>query len=122
MFRTFLLLSNSALKVLVEIRQGLGEDAKLRFNMTKVEIYIPGVRRERARKIVLRNIEQDLPTEHGCLSGSNMVRIFSTSLQVMPQLFRIIMGPVPQVRDAAIVSRTLWDASTEAPTTLRPCT
>jgi hypothetical protein len=54
--------------------------------MTKVEIYIPGVRRERARKIVLRNIEQDLPTEHGCLSGSNMVRIFSTSLQVMPIL------------------------------------
>ena len=28
----------AALKVLVEIRQRLGEDAKLRFNMTKVQI------------------------------------------------------------------------------------
>ena len=31
----------TALKVLVEMRQRLGEDAKLSFNMTKVKIYIP---------------------------------------------------------------------------------
>jgi len=39
----------AALKVLVEIRQLLGEDAKLCFNMTKVKIYIPCVSRDRAR-------------------------------------------------------------------------
>jgi hypothetical protein len=47
------------LKVLVEMRQLLGEDAKLSFNMTTVEIYIPGVTRERARELVLQHIEQD---------------------------------------------------------------
>ena len=41
----------TALKVLVEMRQWLGEDAKLSFNMTKVKIYIPGVTRERARQL-----------------------------------------------------------------------
>jgi len=45
--------------VLVEIRQRLGDDAKLRFNMVKVKIDIPGVIRERARKLVLRQIDQD---------------------------------------------------------------
>ena len=43
----------TALKVLVEMRQRLGEDAKLSFNMTKFKIYIPGVTRERARELVL---------------------------------------------------------------------
>jgi len=42
-----------------EIRQRVGEDAKLVFNMTKVKIYIPGVSRERARELVLRHIDQD---------------------------------------------------------------
>ncbi len=50
---------NAAHKVLVEIRQRLREDAKLSFNMTDVKIYIPGVSRERARALVLRNIDQD---------------------------------------------------------------
>jgi hypothetical protein len=36
----------AAFKVLVEIRQRLGQDAKLRFNMTKVKFYIPGVSRK----------------------------------------------------------------------------
>ena len=45
--------------MLVEIRQRLGDDAKLRFNMVKVKIDIPGVIRERARKLVLRQIDQD---------------------------------------------------------------
>jgi hypothetical protein len=48
-----------ALKVLVEMRQRLGEDAKLSFNMTKVKFYIPGVTRERSRELVLQHIEQD---------------------------------------------------------------
>jgi hypothetical protein len=48
-----------ALKVLVEMRQRLGEDAKLRYNMGKLKIYIPGVSRERARELVLRHIDQD---------------------------------------------------------------
>ena len=47
----------TALKVLVEMRQRLGEDATLSFNMTKVKIYIPGVTRERARELVLQHIE-----------------------------------------------------------------
>ena len=47
------------LKVLVEMRQRFGEDAKLSFNMTKVKIYIPCVTRERARELVLQHIEQD---------------------------------------------------------------
>ena len=42
-----------------EIRQRVGEDAKLVFNMPKVNIYIPGVSRERARELVLRHIDQD---------------------------------------------------------------
>jgi hypothetical protein len=50
---------NSALKVLVEIRQRLGEDAKLRFNMSKCKICIPGVSRERARELVLKNVDND---------------------------------------------------------------
>ena len=49
----------TALKVLVEMRQRLGEDAKLSFNMTKVKICIPGVTRERTRELVLQHIEQD---------------------------------------------------------------
>jgi hypothetical protein len=49
----------TALKVLVELRQRLGEDAKLRFNMDKVKIYIPGVTRERARELVLHHIDRD---------------------------------------------------------------
>jgi hypothetical protein len=49
----------AALKVMVEIRRRLGEDAKLHFNMTKVEIYIPGVSRERARELVLPHIDPD---------------------------------------------------------------
>jgi len=36
------------LKVLVEMRQLLGEDAKLSFNMTKVKIYIPDRCHQRA--------------------------------------------------------------------------
>jgi hypothetical protein len=40
------------------MRQRLGEDAKLSFNMTKVKIYIPGVNRERARELVLQHIDQ----------------------------------------------------------------
>ena len=40
------------LKVLVEIRQQLGEDSKLRFNITQVKIYIPDVSRARARELV----------------------------------------------------------------------
>jgi hypothetical protein len=48
-----------ALKVLVEMRQRLGEDAKLRYNMGKLKIYIPSVSRERARELVLRHIDQD---------------------------------------------------------------
>jgi hypothetical protein len=49
----------TALKVLVEMRKRLGEDAKLSFNMTEVQIFIPGVTRERARELVLQHIEQD---------------------------------------------------------------
>jgi hypothetical protein len=49
----------TAFKVLVEMRQRLGEDAKLSFNMTKAKIYIPGVTRERARELMLQHIEQD---------------------------------------------------------------
>jgi hypothetical protein len=48
-----------ALKVLIEMRQRLGEDAKLRYNMGKLKIYIPGVSRERARELVLGHIDQD---------------------------------------------------------------
>ena len=49
----------TSLKVLVELRQRLGEDAKLRYNMDKMKIYIPGVSRERARELVLQHITQD---------------------------------------------------------------
>ena len=52
-------LLNAALRVLAEIRQRLREDAKLRFNLGKVKIYIPGVTRERARELVLRNNNND---------------------------------------------------------------
>jgi hypothetical protein len=38
----------TALKVLVEMRQRPGEDATLRYNMGRLKIYIPGVIRERA--------------------------------------------------------------------------
>ena len=41
----------------VEIRQLLEEDAKLCFNLSKLEIYIPGVSRERAREFVFQHIE-----------------------------------------------------------------
>ena len=37
----------------------LDEDAKLRYNMNKMTIYIPGVSRERARELVLQHITQD---------------------------------------------------------------
>ena len=49
----------SALQVLVDIRQRLWEDAKLRFNMSTVKIYIPGVSRERARELILQHIDSD---------------------------------------------------------------
>ena len=49
----------TALKVLVEMRQRPGEDATLRYNMGKLKIYISGVSRERARELVLRHIDQD---------------------------------------------------------------
>jgi hypothetical protein len=49
----------TALKVLVEMRQRLGEDANLSFNMTKVKIYIPGVIRERAREFMIQHIDHD---------------------------------------------------------------
>jgi hypothetical protein len=49
----------AALKVLVELRQWLGEDAKLSFNMTEVKINIPCVSRERAPELVLWHIDQD---------------------------------------------------------------
>ena len=52
-------LLNAALRVLAEIRQRLGEDAKLRFNLDKVKIYIPGVTRERACELVFRNTNND---------------------------------------------------------------
>jgi hypothetical protein len=45
--------------VLVELRQRLGENAKLRYNSDKMKIYIPGVSRERARELVLQHINQD---------------------------------------------------------------
>ena len=35
----------TALKVLAELRQRLGEDTNLRYNMGKLKIYIPGVTR-----------------------------------------------------------------------------
>jgi hypothetical protein len=41
------------------MRQRLGEDAKLRYNMGRLKFYIPGVSRERARELVLRHIDQD---------------------------------------------------------------
>jgi hypothetical protein len=40
-------------------RQRLWEDAKLSFNMSKVKIYIPGVRRERPRELILQHIDSD---------------------------------------------------------------
>ena len=49
----------AALQVLAEIRQRLWEDAKLRFNMSKVKIYIPGVSRERARELFLQHVDRD---------------------------------------------------------------
>jgi hypothetical protein len=49
----------AALQVLVEIRQRLWEDAKLRSNMSKVKIYIPGVSREHARELILQHIDSD---------------------------------------------------------------
>jgi hypothetical protein len=54
----------TALKVLVEMRPRLGENAKLSFNMTNVKIYIPGVTRERARERVLQHIEHDPSLQH----------------------------------------------------------
>ena len=49
----------AALQVLAEICQRLWEDAKPCFNMSKVQIYIPGVRRERARELILQHIDSD---------------------------------------------------------------
>jgi hypothetical protein len=49
----------AALQVLAEIRQRLWEDSKLCFNMSKVKIYIPGVRRERAPELILQHIDSD---------------------------------------------------------------
>jgi hypothetical protein len=51
----------AALQVLVEIRHRLWEDAKMRFNMSKVKIYIPGVSREHARELILQHIDSDPP-------------------------------------------------------------
>ena len=45
--------------MLIELRQRLGEDAKLRYNTDKMKIYIPGVSRDRARELVLHHINQD---------------------------------------------------------------
>ena len=53
----------AALQVLAEIRQRLWENAKLSFNMSKVKIYIPGVRRERARELILQHIDSDRSLE-----------------------------------------------------------
>ena len=47
------------LKVLAELRLRLGEDTNLRYNMSKLKIYIPCVTRERARELVLKFINQD---------------------------------------------------------------
>ena len=44
---------------LSELRQRLGEDTNLRYNMGKLKIYIPGITRDRARELVLKFINQD---------------------------------------------------------------
>jgi len=49
----------TAVKVLAELRQRLGEDTNLRYNMGKLKIYIPGITRNRARELVLKFINQD---------------------------------------------------------------
>jgi len=50
---------HSALKVFVDIRQRLAEDADLHMNLSKCQIYIPGVSLERAHELVHQKIEQD---------------------------------------------------------------
>ena len=50
---------HSALKVFVDIRQRLAEDADLHMNLSKCQIYIPGVSLERAHELVRQKIEQD---------------------------------------------------------------
>ena len=57
---------HSALKVFVDIRQRLAEDADLHMNLSKCQIYIPGVSLERAHELVRLKINQD-PTL-ACLS------------------------------------------------------
>ena len=50
---------HSALKVFVDIRQRLAEDADLHMNLSKCQIYIPGVSLERAHELVRLKINQD---------------------------------------------------------------
>ena len=47
------------IKVFVDIRQRLAEDADLHMNLSKCQIYIPGVSLERAHELVHQKIEQD---------------------------------------------------------------
>jgi hypothetical protein len=70
----------TALKVLVEMRQQLGEDAKLSFNMTKVKNYIPGVTRERVRELVLQHIEQEIKDHHHHPSLESLREIYELDL------------------------------------------
>ena len=50
---------HSALKVFVDIRQRLREDADLDMNLSKCQIYIQGVSLERARELVRQKLDQD---------------------------------------------------------------
>jgi hypothetical protein len=50
---------HSALKVFVDIRQRLAEDANLHMNLSKCQIYIPGVSLERAHVLVRLKMAQD---------------------------------------------------------------
>jgi hypothetical protein len=53
------LVGDSVINTHSEIRQRLGEDAKLGSIMTKIKFYIPGVSRAQVRELVLRDVEQD---------------------------------------------------------------
>ena len=50
---------HSALKVFVDIRQRLTEDANLHMNLNECQIYIPGVSLERAHELVRQKLDQD---------------------------------------------------------------
>ena len=87
----------TALKVLVEMRQRLGEDAKLSFSMTKVKIYIPGVTRELARELVLQHIEHDpnLSTRSCAprpMPSSKMFKSFASSRTKNPLRFAALLS------------------------------